>query len=1139
MRWVLAFLLVMAQALPAAAQEDKDRITQYLEQVLSDLGRDVRITGFRGALSSRATMEKLTIADDKGVWMTLSDVVLDWNRTAVLRGRIEINELSAARIDLPRVPSSGNSVSPEAGVFALPELPVSLRIDAVSVKRVVLGEPVIGIAAVAAIKGAVSLAGGQGAAKLAIARLDGPRGAFVLDAGYSNTTRVLAIDLSLNEAANGISANLLGLPGKPALELSVKGNSVIDDFAADVVLNSDGQQRLAGRIATQASPTPGGDAQGDAPTRVIRADIAGDLAPLFVPQYRAFFGPEVALNSRISLFADGRTALDSLTLSSAALRLTGDIALSADRLPEQFRLDVVLRDPGGELVLLPMSGPETRVSSATLNARFDSRLGDAWSLSGDLVGLQRATVAIDALTLAIDGAITRGEPRQITARVDAAAQGIALADPAMAAALGTAVTLGANVRWREGQPLDVSNLDIDAPGLVLSGAASIDGLDRSVSVIGTAQAQIADLSRFSAITGQPLAGQLTGDLSGKIAVLTGAFDMNLAAVATDLGVGIATVDAALAGESQLTVSALRNTDGLTLRAARLTTSGGAAEASGGLATGHGDVRFKAVLNNIGAFIGGLDGPARLTGQAVQDISGWTVDLDAAGPNTIELTARVALPKAAALSARIDATMGSVTWIVPDLAGPARIGATLRQSGDQWALEAQADGPGNSTANVVGKIAGDARTAALELNGNLPLALFNRRLKPNSAQGLAQFELRLDGPLALSSLSGQARSTGARISLPGLGNALTGIDATLNLAGGSARITATSTVATGGQLSAQGRVGLQAPYATDLGLQVANVKITDPRFYETSANGALTLRGVLPAGLSLAGQLVLERTEVLVPSTGIGSFGEIPGITHLNEPADVRQTRSFAGLLESGRGIGASSGTAIGLDVVIIADNRIFVRGRGLDAELGGRLRLTGTTADIIPQGRFGLIRGRLDILGKRLTLQEGAARLQGDLIPTLRLVARTTSDDTVLFVIVEGPADAPEISFVSEPELPGDEVLARLLFGRSVTKISPLQAVQLASAVATLAGRGGIGIVERLRQNTGFDDLDLTTDTEGAASLRVGKYIGENAYTDVIIGSDGQSRINLDLDLTPSTKLRGQVATDGTTGIGLFFERDY
>ncbi len=68
---------------------------------------------------------------------------------------------------------------------------------------------------------------------------------------------------------------------------------------------------------------------------------------------------------------------------------------------------------------------------------------------------------------------------------------------------------------------------------------------------------------------------------------------------------------------------------------------------------------------------------------------------------------------------------------------------------------------------------------------------------------------------------------------------------------------------------------------------------------------------------------------------------------------------------------------------------------------------------------------------------------------------------------MEGPADDPVVSFTSAPELPQEEVLARLLFGRSLDKISPLQAAQLANAVAVLAGRGGVGIVGNLRRKPG------------------------------------------------------------------------
>ena len=57
---------------------------------------------------------------------------------------------------------------------------------------------------------------------------------------------------------------------------------------------------------------------------------------------------------------------------------------------------------------------------------------------------------------------------------------------------------------------------------------------------------------------------------------------------------------------------------------------------------------------------------------------------------------------------------------------------------------------------------------------------------------------------------------------------------------------------------------------------------------------------------------------------------------------------------------------------INAPNQIFVRGRGLDVELGGEVRVQGTTTDIQPVGQFDLRRGRLLILGQRIEFDEGS-----------------------------------------------------------------------------------------------------------------------------------------------------------------------
>jgi len=296
---------------------------------------------------------------------------------------------------------------------------------------------------------------------------------------------------------------------------------------------------------------------------------------------------------------------------------------------------------------------------------------------------------------------------------------------------------------------------------------------------------------------------------------------------------------------------------------------------------------------------------------------------------------------------------------------------------------------------------------------------------------------------------------------------------------------------------------------------------------------------MAGGGQVAGQITLTGTEVQIPSTGLGGGGDIPDLRHVNEPREVRATRARAGLLGAASGGGGSAGRPIGIDLLISAPSQIYVRGRGLDAELGGSLRLGGTTAAVVPSGAFNLIRGRLDILGKRLDLSEATLTLEGDFVPMVSVAASNESDGITSYIRIDGPATEPVVSFSSSPELPEEEVLSRLLFGRGIDTLSALQAAQLANAVATLAGKGGVGIIGRLRQGFGLDDLDVQTGADGGATVTAGKYISEKVYTEVEVDDTGQSRINLNLDLTDSVTVRARTGSTGETGLGVFFEKDY
>jgi translocation and assembly module TamB len=435
------------------------------------------------------------------------------------------------------------------------------------------------------------------------------------------------------------------------------------------------------------------------------------------------------------------------------------------------------------------------------------------------------------------------------------------------------------------------------------------------------------------------------------------------------------------------------------------------------------------------------------------------------------------------------------------------------------------------------------TADLAATGTAPLGLANAFIEPRALAGTAAFDLRLSGPLALSSVSGTVGISGGRLSDPGLGEALNGITGTIGLGGGSAQVNLSGGLLAGGTVAVTGPVGLSAPFPANLAVTGTDLVIRDPALYEARASARVTVSGPLAGGAVIGGVVDVAEVEVRVPSSGIGALGDLPDVRHVDPSRPVRLTLDRAGLAVSGGpsgGAAASGGGGGGfpLDLLVNAPARVFIRGRGLDAELGGTLQLGGTTAAVVPAGQFSLLRGRLDLLGQRFDLTEGSASLQGAFDPYLRLVATTQArTGTTISIIVEGPASEPEVRFESTPQLPEDEVLAQLLFGVDIDSITPFQAVQLAAAVATLAGRGG-GFLDDIRAGAGLADFDITTDAEGNAALRLGRYLSDNVYTDVqVSGEETEATINL--DLTPNLTLRAGVTSTGETALGIEFGRDF
>ncbi|WP_439142052.1 translocation/assembly module TamB domain-containing protein [Pseudooctadecabacter sp.] len=1231
-----------------STEDDRSFITGLIEDAINNDELTVRLIGFQGALSSEATADAITIADPDGVWLRMEDLVFDWNRSALLAGRVEIETLSAGVIDLIRLPTAQpgeDTPTAEATPFTLPDLPVSVDINEVRADEIILTEALLGEPVRARFEGSLTLKDGVGETDILLERIDAKDGFFDIEARFASDTRELALMLRAEEGQNGIAARLLNLPDRPSVALTITGDAPLDDFMGDIALATDGVDRVTG-TAQLSRPTGTVD-------QAFKLDLSGDLQPLLADQYDRFFGVETRLHVEGTSFGTGGLRLSDLTIASEQLNLQGSAQLDAQNWPERIDLRGRLGTADGTRVLLPISGPSTEVSGMSLNVQYDVNEGNAWTGSFDITSLRREGLSIDALALSGGGIIEPGAGAargRFSADLSYAARGLMLDDPALLEAVGRDIEGTIDLGRVENEPFVLRSLTLSGAGIEASGTAIIQGPDDRFATRADLTVEAQDFSRFAALSGLDLTGEGKIDLDGTAQPFDGIFDLDLRAQTRDLALGIDQADPLLTGLTDLSLSLERDTTGITLRQINL--SGDAVEATGQatLSSTGAAATFVAQLSDLALIAPDLSGPATIEADvstdedgtitltttadapqadatvdaiarqieggydvtstaavSVNDLraygalvgqrltGGVSVNLDGTyntatgalqadvatqtrdigiGTSTVDrilaglgrINANVSLSEAGRL--RLDALdanfpnltltgdvtssgadtvadlsvrLRDVALLASDFSGPLTADVTARQDASGWNVTAAADGPAGTAAQASGKVFNSGQLD-LDVTGSAPLALANLYIAPRQINGRADFNLSVNGPPALSSVRGPVRISNARLAAPTLGQAVENLNGALTLAGGTLRIDLAGQSSAGGDLSVSGPVDLASPFQAALRVGLADIVLRDPNLYRTTADGAITVDGPLAGGARIAGRIDLGAAEIQVPTTGSSALGSLPEVTHLGPRTDVRATleRAGVGVQAESSGTAAAMGPGYPIDLTIRAPSQIFVRGRGLDAELGGQLRLSGTTNNIIPIGRFDLVRGRLSILGQRFELDEGFAQLQGDFSPFLRLVARTeTQTGTIVSIVVEGEPDTIDVRFESTPEMPQDEVLAQLLFGRDLSSISPLQAVQLASAVATLAGSGNGGVINSFRQDLDLDDLDIITDEDGNAAVRAGKYLSENVYTDVTVGAGGTSEINLNIDIDRNFTARGTVTSDGETSVGLFFERDY
>jgi translocation and assembly module TamB len=431
------------------------------------------------------------------------------------------------------------------------------------------------------------------------------------------------------------------------------------------------------------------------------------------------------------------------------------------------------------------------------------------------------------------------------------------------------------------------------------------------------------------------------------------------------------------------------------------------------------------------------------------------------------------------------------------------------------------------------------TLDLKLAGNLDMGLLNPLLEARGRHvtGEVTIDTTVTGAAASPEIGGTVRLAKGSIRDYTQGINLSDITGELSGSHGLLRIEKLTARAAPGNVSVEGTIGvLQPKIPVDLKITAKDAQPIANNIVTANLDAELKVTGTAREELEVGGTVRINRADVEIPS------GLPPNVAVLDvrRPGQAKPPPPEKPLV-------------VKLNITVDAPRQILVKGRGLDAELGGQLQIRGTADSPTVGGGFELQRGFFTLVSSKLTFTNGTvtfsgAGLKNKIDPTLDFTASTQVVDVTATIRITGLADAPKIELSSTPELPQDEILARLLFGQAASTLSALQVVQIGAALASMGGGGGgLNPVAKIQKALGLDRLAVgsatTTTATGAqqtngASIEAGRYVSSRVFVAVKETTTGTSQLAVDVDLTKHLKLQTKLGNGNTSAQGTTPESD-
>jgi len=324
--------------------------------------------------------------------------------------------------------------------------------------------------------------------------------------------------------------------------------------------------------------------------------------------------------------------------------------------------------------------------------------------------------------------------------------------------------------------------------------------------------------------------------------------------------------------------------------------------------------------------------------------------------------------------------------------------------------------------------------------------------------LARGRLGLSVTLSHGNMSGSFKiRDGATVPIASLGR-FQSINADILLENRSARIETASAELGGQAIRAEGRLSWPAggERAFELGLKGSNVPVVRQAGMLVRADLNLEVRERGRAGVVVGGSVSVRDGIVL---------GDLTDLLPTGVAGGARPPPYFS--------VDAAPFSQWGLSVDFNADRSLRVRTALFNGTASAGIHLFGTLGDPRAIGQIQINQGQVTLPFANFDVQTGVVRLSSDdpYHPKIDVTATARQYDYDVRMAVTGEANAPTITFTSNPAVPSDQILLMVMAGQVPSNGGALGGTP--SQAAGLGAYFGQNLFQGLTGSRGSNRLDV------------------------------------------------------------------